>query len=220
MVRAIQAGRLATGQLFLLLASVCAAACVPARTPRTVEAHALQGIDLGVPEPADARDTPGIGCGQIVQDLSARAHRQVVIAFSNAGANVSNSDGGPWVLKLALREAGMGLENASPRRSDGPIRQGPADAPDINTPQPSLFNSGNGHAQVVIDATLVQDGTVVWRETVTGDARSGPCIEAYDKVREALGEAIDEVRDRVIVAVKRHSRLPADDERQPATPHQ
>jgi hypothetical protein len=199
------AGRreLLAGRLFLSLLL----ACVPARTPRTVDSQALSGILLGVPEPADARETPGIGCGQIVQDLSLRAHKQVVNAFSNAGATVSNADGGPWVLKLALREAGMGLENAAPRRTDRPVRQGPPDAPDINAPQASLFNGGNDHAQVVIDATLVREGEVLWRDTVTGNARTAPCIQAYDKVREAMSEAIDEIRDRVIVVIK--ARKPA-----------
>jgi hypothetical protein len=195
------AGRreLLAGQLFLLLL-----ACVPARTPRTVDPQSLQGIKLGVPEPADARDTPGIGCGQVVQDLSQRAHKQVVLAFSNAGAEVSNSDRGPWVLKLALREASMGPENVAHRRTDSPVRQGPPDAPDVNAPQSSLINGGNDHAQVVIDATLVREGDVIWRDTISGSAHSAPCIQAYDKVREAMGEAIDEIRDRVIENIKAH----------------
>lgn len=202
-----QAGRVAAGQLFLLLASLLAAACVPAQTPHSVDPQALQGITLGVPEPADARDTPGIGCGQIVQDLSQRAHKQAIVAFSNAGATVTNSDGGPWVLKLALREASMGLENVAHRRTDSPVRQGPPDAPDVNAPQSSLINGGNDHAQVVIDATLVREGEVVWRDTISGNARTAPCIQAYDKVREAMGEAIDVIRDRVIEAVR--ARTPA-----------
>jgi hypothetical protein len=189
---------LLAGQLFVSLLL----ACVPARTPRTVDSQALQGVTIGIPEPADARDSPGIGCGQIVQDLPLRSHKQVVVAFSNAGATVTNSDRGPWVLKLALREAGLGLENAGPRRTDAPVRQGPPDAPDINAPQPSLFNSGNGHAQAVVDATLVRDGDVVWRDTITGNARSAPCIQAYEKVREAMGDAIDEIRDRVVAAIR------------------
>jgi hypothetical protein len=193
---------LLAGQLFFLLL-----ACVPARTPRTVDPQSLQGITLGVPEPADARDTPGIGCGQVVQDLSQRAHKRVVLAFSNAGAEVNNSDRGPWVLKLALREASMGLENVAHRRTDSPVRQGPPDAPDINAPQSSLINGGNDHAQVVIDATLVREGEVIWRDTISGNARSAPCIQAYDKVREAMGEAIDEIRDRVIENIK--ARTPA-----------
>jgi hypothetical protein len=193
------------GQLFFCLL----AACVPARTPRTVEADSLKDVALGIPEPADARDTPGIGCGMIIQDMSLRAHKLLVTSFSNAGAKVDNSDRGPWVLKLALREATMGPENVSPRRTDHPFRPGGPDIPDVNTPQASLFNGGNDRAQVVFDATLVQDGQVVWRDTVSGSARTAPCVQAYDKVREAMGEAVEKVRDQVIAVVHTRGQLPS-----------
>src|SRR5206468_2580025 len=39
------------------------AACTPARTRRSADPRALRGVKLGVPVPADARPTPGIGCG-------------------------------------------------------------------------------------------------------------------------------------------------------------
>lgn len=202
-MRCVCAGRRGSlaGQLFLS-AALFALACVPAKTPRTVDPQALAGITLGVPEPADARDTPGIGCGQIVQDLSLRAHKQVVLAFSNAGATVSNADRGPWVLTLAIREAGMGLENAHWRRTDPPVRQGPPDMPNIDAPQAALLNGGNDNAQVVIDATLARDGQVVWRDTVSGRAKSSPCVQAYDKVREAMGDAIDSIREQVVAAIR------------------
>ena len=200
------AGRqgLLVGQLFLF----ALLACVPAQSPRTVEADALKDVALSIPEPADARDTPGIGCGIVVNDLSLRAHKQLVVSFSNAGANVNNADRGPWVLKLALREASMGPENVSPRRTDHPFRPGGPDIPDVNTPQASLFNGGNDHAQVVFDATLVRDGEVVWRDTISGSARTAPCIQAYDKVREAMGEAVERIRDQVILVVRTRSPLP------------
>jgi hypothetical protein len=199
-MRNLCAGRrrlLVAGRLFFILA-----ACVPARKPRSVDPQALAGVALGVPEPADVRDTPGIGCGQIVPDLSTRAHKQVVVAFSNAGATVSNADHGPWVLNLAVREAGMGLENAPSRRTDRPARQGRPDMPNIDA-QPSLINGGNDNAQVVIEATLVRDGQVLWRDTVTGHAKSAPCVQAYDKVREAMRDAIENIREQVIVVVRR-----------------
>jgi hypothetical protein len=197
------AGRqgLLVGQLFFF----ALLACVPAQTPHTVDAEALKDVALSVPEPADLRDTPGIGCGIVVSDLSLRAHKQLVVSFSNAGAKVDNADRGPWVLKLALREASMGPENVGPRRTDHPFRQGGPDMPDVNTPQASLFNGGNDHAQVVFDATLVRDGDVVWRDTISGSARTAPCIQAYDKVREAMGEAVERIRDQVIVVVRSRS---------------
>jgi hypothetical protein len=192
------AGRLfAAGQLCLC------AACVPAQTPRTVDSHALSGITLGVPEPADARDTPGIGCGIIVQDLSLRAYRLAVVEFSNAGATVSNDERGPWVLKLAIREATMGAENVPPRRTDPPVRQGQPDMPPVGSPQASLINGGNDNADFTFDATLAHDGRVIWRDTVSGHAKSAPCVQAYDKVREAMREAVDRIREEVIRLVRR-----------------
>ena len=186
------------GQLFLF----ALLGCVPAQTPRTVDPDSLKDIALSVPEPADLRDTPGIGCGIVVNDLSLRAHKQLVVSFSNAGARVDNAERGPWVLKLALREAIMGPENAAPRRTDHPFRQGGPDMPDVNTPQASFLNGGNDRALVVFDATLVRDGDVIWRDTISGNARSGPCIQAYDKVREAMGEAVERIRDQVIREVR------------------
>jgi hypothetical protein len=178
------------------------AACIPAQAPRAVDRDALKGITLGVPIPTDARDTPGIGCGVVVMDLSVRAHKQVVNAFSDAGAEVTNSDRAPWVLTLALREAGMGLENAMPRRTDAPVRQGGPDAPPIEAPQASFFNGGNDNAEVVIDASLAKNGEIVWRETMNGHAQSAPCVQAYDKVREAMGAAIEQIRERVIKQIR------------------
>src|SRR5207237_6711996 len=96
------------------------AACTPARTRRAVDPQTLRGVKLGVPVPADARPTPGIGCGQISQDLPQRAYKALVASFSDAGAETSNSDRAPWVLTVALREATLGEENTRPRRTDRP----------------------------------------------------------------------------------------------------
>lgn len=197
MARPLAGRLLVAGQL------VVCAACVPPQTPRTVDSHALSGITLGVPEPADARDTPGIGCGIIVQDLSLRAYRLAVVEFSNAGATVSNDERAPWVLKLAIREATMGAENVRPRRTDPPVRQGQPDLPPIGSPQASLINGGNDNADFTFDATLAHDGQVVWRDTVSGHAKSAPCVQAYDKVREAMREAIDRIREEVVRLARR-----------------
>jgi hypothetical protein len=180
-----------------LLALVALAACTPAKTRRAVDPQALRGVKLGVPVPADARPTPGIGCGQVSQDLPLQAHKALVAAFVDAGAEASNSDRAPWVLNVALREATLGEENTHFRRTDRPVQQGGPDAPPIDQPQPSLFNSGNGSAVVVLEATLARGGTVTWTGTVTGHAQSAPCVQAIDKVREALFDAADELRERV-----------------------
>src|SRR5438105_12736525 len=96
------------------------AACTPAQVHSRPDPQALRGVRLGLPVPADARPTPGIGCGQLSQDLSLRAHKDLVLAFSDAGASASNSDREHWVLTVALREATMGEENTRARRTDRP----------------------------------------------------------------------------------------------------
>ena len=106
------------------------------------------------------------------------------------------------MLTVALREATLGEENTRARRTDRPVASpvqptGP-DAPPIEQPQASMVNSGNGTAVVVLDAGLARDGTVIWTGTVTGHARSAPCVQAIDKVREALLQAVDELRDQLL----------------------
>jgi len=183
------------------------AACTPAKTRRAVDPQALRGVKLGVPAPADARPTPGIGCGQVAQDLPLRAHKALIATFSDAGARTTNSELAPWVLTVALREATVGEENTRERRTDrapaNPVVQPTPDAPPLDQPQASLFNSGNGNAVVVLDATLARSGTLVWTGTITGHAQSAPCVQATDKVREALLDATDELRDRVLPLMRR-----------------
>jgi hypothetical protein len=177
-------------------------ACTPPQAHRPPDPQALHGVRLGVPVPADARPTPGIGCGQLSQDLPLRAHKSLVAAFSDAGAEVSNSDADRWVLNVALREATVGEDNLRPRRTDrppaSPVQPVGPDAPPLDQPQQSIVNGGNGTAVVVLDAQLVRDTTVVWTSTITGHASSAPCVRAIDIVREALGDAVDELRDRVL----------------------
>jgi hypothetical protein len=183
------------------------AACTPAKARRTADPQALRGVKLGVPPPADARPTPGIGCGFVSQDLPLRAHKALIATFSDTGAETTNSEHAPWVLSVALREATLGQENIRGRRTDrapaNPVVQPLSDAPPLDQPQASLFNSGNGNAVVVLDATLVRSGTLVWTGTVTGHAQSAPCVQAMEKVREALLDATDELRDRVLPLMRR-----------------
>src|SRR5436305_9490978 len=96
------------------------AACTPARTRRAVDPQTLRGVKLGLPVPADARPTPGIGCGQISRDLPSRAYKALVSSFSDAGAETSNSDRAAWVLTVVLREATLGEESTRAHRTDGP----------------------------------------------------------------------------------------------------
>ena len=183
------------------------AACTPARTRRAADPQTLRGVKLGLPVPADARPTPGIGCGQISQDLPSRAYKALVSSFSDAGAETSNSDRAAWVLTVVLREATLGEENTRAHRTDrppaSPVQPVGPDAPPLDQPQASIVNSGNGDAVVVLDATLARSGDPVWTGTVTGHARSAPCVQAIDKVREALFDAVDELRERVLPLLRR-----------------
>lgn len=174
------------------------AACTPSASRRPVDPEALHGVALGLPAPADARSSPGIGCGQVSRDLALRAHKLLISSFSDAGANASNASSGKWVLTVALREAVMGPENARVRPTDRPVETTQPDMPPLEQPQASLVNSGNGTVEVVLEGRLARDGRVVFDELVTGNARSAPCIQAIDKVREALADAVDRLRDRVV----------------------
>ena len=75
------------------------AACTPAKTRRTPDPQALRGVKLGVPPPADARPTPGIGCGQVSQDLPLRAHKVV-------GTDILHAAGLLWVAGFGHLIAG------------------------------------------------------------------------------------------------------------------
>jgi hypothetical protein len=180
------------------------AACTPAQERRPVDAQALHGVTLGVPVPADVRDTPGIGCGQLAPNLALRAHKALVASFSDAGANATNASTGRWVLTVALRDATMGPANERARLTDRPLSAGNSqpDQPPLAQPQQPLFNSGQGAVAVVLEATLARDGTVVWRDTVTGHAQSAPCVQAIDKVHEALQDAVDALRARVLPVLR------------------
>jgi hypothetical protein len=188
----------------LMLLPLALLACTPAAERRPADPSVLRGVTIGLPAPADARDTPGIGCGQVMQDLPLRAHKALIASFSDAGANATNSSTGPWVLTVALREATMGPENERPRPTDRPLSGGvpQPDQPPPEQPQQSWLNSGQGTVSVVLDATLSRDGNVVWRDTVSGHARSAPCVQAVDKVREALQDAVDALRAKVIPLIR------------------
>jgi len=186
-------------RLALLLAVAACAPSKPAR--RSVDPYALRGVKLGLPTPADARPTPGIGCGFVAQDLPLQARKALVVSFSSAGAELTNSDRAPWVLMIALREATVGEEQTHERRTDrapaNPVVPPGPGAPPLDQPQTSLFNSGNERAVVVLEATLSRSGKAEWTGTVTGHAQSAPCVRALDNVREAMVDAADQLRDQV-----------------------
>ena len=182
------------------------ASCTPTKSRRPVSPEALRGVKLGVPVPADARTTPGVGCGQISVDFPLQAHKALVTSFAETGADVSNSDRTPWVVTVAIREATVGEDNLRQRRTDrapaSPVVPTGPDAPPIDQPQASLVNSGNATAVVVLDATLARGGDTTWTGTVTGHAQTAPCVQVLQNVHEALLDAVDELRDRVVPLVR------------------
>ena len=184
---------------FLLLC----AACASPRPRQEVRPDALKGVSILMPAPVDQRPSPGVGCGFIAQDLALRTNKALVQAFSDAGATLLARGTADYGLDVTLRDAMMGAENEGRRRTDRPITNPQPDAPPLEEPQASLFNSGNDRAQVVLEATLSKGGRVVWAGTITGSARSAPCMRTMEKVREALQDAVETLRTTTIRALTR-----------------
>ena len=184
--------------LFLLCA-----ACASPRPHREVRPDALKGVSILMPAPIDERPSPGVGCGFVAQDLALRANKALVQAFSDAGATLVARGTADYGLNVTLRDAVMGAENEGRRRTDRPISNPQPDAPPLEEPQASLFNSGNDRTQVVLEATLSKAGRVIWAGSVTGSARSAPCMQTMEKVREALQDAVETLRSNTIRALSR-----------------
>lgn len=193
--------RIAAG--LVLSAVACASAPPPHREARP---DALRGVSILVPATVDERPSMGIGCGFVARDLPLRANKGVVEALGEAGATLRSQGPADYTLTVTLRDAVMGAENEGRRRNDRPVISQQPDAPPIDQPQASPFNSGNDRAQVVLEAALRRGEELVWAGTVTGSARSAPCVRAMDKVREALGDAVATLRDRVISAAGTRGR--------------
>lgn len=184
-----------------LLLLLCAA-CAGPRARREARPDALKGVSILLPAPVDQRPSPGVGCGFVAQDLALRANKALVQALSDAGSALVARGRADYTLDVTLRDAVMGAENEGRRRSDRPTQDPNPDLPPLQS-QPSLFNSGNDRAQVVLEATLSQDGHVLWAGTVTGSARSAPCVQTMEKVREALQDAVETLRDNLIRTLRR-----------------
>lgn len=174
------------------------AACAAPRARPTVAPDALRGMSILVPAATDARRSEGVGCGFVAQDLALRTNKLVVQSLGEAGATLAARPPADYTLTVTLRDAAMGAENEGRRRSDRPVEAGEPDAPSLGQPQVSAFNQGNDKATVVLDATLTQAGKTLWMGTVTGTAQSAPCMQTMGKVREALQDAVDQLRTRLI----------------------
>jgi hypothetical protein len=59
-------------------------------------------------------------------------------------------------------------------------------------------NAGWTDTSVALDATLERDGGLVWHGTVTGHARSAPCVDPRGQLDEATRNAVAQLRTEII----------------------
>ena len=120
-------------------------------------------------------------------------------------AGLSFAQQAPWVLTLSVTFAGTGDEYVGTQRA--PPRFGGAGAGLGFQERSGGVNAGWDDTSLALDATLEREGRLVWQGTVTGHAQSAPCVQTMEKVREALVDAADELRDRVSAAIGRTGQL-------------
>jgi len=179
------------------LALLCS--CAAPRPRREVSPSALRGVVLGLPPPAGLTTSTPDGCGQQVRDLALQTNKLLVESFAAAGAQPSLSSRAPWTLNVTITDAGMGEDY---RRSKLAPTQWQGGDPGINQIPPAGteggVNGAMGRAKVALEATLLREGQLVWRGTVSGQADSVPCGAVREKLREALDQAIGDLREQVI----------------------
>jgi hypothetical protein len=187
------------------LVLLCACACASrAPAPRYVSPTALRGVTIGLPAVEDARSSDNAGCGQFAPDLPRRVEKGLVVALSDAGAQVAR--GGPWTLAVRLLHGGAAAEYEGSQREQLPINSQPdrsIDSPPLLAERRGGVNAGWTETTVSLDAELTREGRVVWHGTASGSARSAPCIQPRDMLAQALAKAVDDLRDRVIREIDR-----------------
>ena len=104
---------------------------------------------------------------------------------------------------MAVLTAGVDLADSGGKQAPRPPSEPHEDAPNLNDERGSLFNGDSGHATVSLEATLARGGTLIWRGNVSGHADSLPCTEVKKRVREALDEAVADLREAVIGEIAR-----------------
>jgi hypothetical protein len=170
------------------------AACIsgPQRAP--VSPTALKGVTLSVPTPQDARRSESIGCGQFAPLLPQAVERAVVASLGEAGLSFAQQ--APWVLTLSVTFAGTGDEYVGAQRA--PPRFGGAGAGLGFQERSGGVNAGWDDTSLALDATLEREGRLVWQGTVTGHARSMPCVAHQEKLDEATQDAVGRLRTELI----------------------
>jgi hypothetical protein len=159
---------------------------------------------LALPAVEDGRPSDNAGCGQFAPDLPQRVEKALYVAFSNAGADVARR--GPWMLAVRVLQGGAAAEYAGSQRGQLPIYSGPgrdSDYPPVLAEPRGGVNAGWDDTSVSLDAELSREGRLVWHGTASGHAHSAPCVQPREKLAEALVQAIDDLRDRVIREIAR-----------------
>ena len=174
---------------------VLCAACAAARPqPAPVSRTALKGVTLAVATPQDARKSDSIGCGQFAPQLPQAVARAVIASLGETGASFAQQ--APWVLTLSVTFAGTGDEYVGAPR--GPPQFGGAPAGLAFEERSGGVNAGWDDTSLALDATLEREGRLVWHGTVTGHARSVPCVAHREKLDEATQDAVERLRVELI----------------------
>jgi len=177
------------------LVAVIACACASGRPERPpVSPTALRGVSLALPTPQDARKSDNIGCGQFAPQLPQAVARAVVASLGETGASFAQQ--APWVLTLSVTFAGTGDEYVGAPR--GPPQFGGAPAGLAFEERSGGVNAGWDDTSLALDATLEREGKLVWHGTVTGHARSVPCVAHREKLDEATEDAVARLRVELI----------------------
>jgi hypothetical protein len=178
-----------------LLLGLVVAACASAPRPMPVSPTALRGVTLSVSAPQDGRRSDSIGCGQFARELPQAVGRAVVASLGEAGASFAQQ--APWVLSLSIIFAGTGDEYVGAQPGPPNFRPAPAGLA-FEERSGGSVNAGWDDTSLSLDATLQRNGKLVWHGTVTGHARSVPCVAHREKLDEATQDATGRLREELI----------------------
>jgi len=177
------------------LASLLCLACSTAPPkPAPVSPTALKGVTLSVSSLQDARKSDNIGCGQFAPELPQTVEKAVIASLGETGVTFDQK--APWVLSLSVTFAGTGDEYVGAQVMPPNFRIAPAGMAfqDRN----GGTNAGWDDNSLALDATLQREGKLVWHGTVTGHAKSVPCVDHQEKLGQATQDAIGKLRAEVI----------------------
>jgi hypothetical protein len=177
-----------------LVGSLCVGCAAGRPQPQAISHTALKGVTLSVPTPQDARRSDSIGCGQFAPQLPQAVARAVIASLGETGASFAQQ--APWVLTLSVTFAGTGDEYVGAPR--GPPQFGSTPAGLGFEERSGGVNAGWDDTSLALDATLERNGRLVWHGTVTGHARSVPCVAHREKLDEATQDAVGRLRGEVL----------------------